>query len=161
MKGQEFKDCFAEKNTSHWKGYADDELENLETLYGISIVGQLKTFFMEIGRSDGGVFGGDYMPLYDPRMGIRDHLMFQLMFKDYLLSDGYHDLCKSPFVFFTYEDLQFYYLMTRGSNLNVRFYDSNVELVEDTGLGLLEFLIDHEVPSKGNRYTGAGDLLKI
>ncbi len=164
MKAQEFRDSFDKQNTLHWKGYAACELENLEKLYDISISDQLSVFFTEMGRCDGGVYGYAHLPTSDETRNIRSHVMF----KESLVRSiamGPTDLLflqgGGEFFFFTEPPTVYYFLRTNKENFHVHRFDSSTGEVEDTEIELLDFLINHEVPGKGDFPVSEGDLLKI
>jgi len=46
-------------NSEYVLGYSGDEIEKIERLYEIKIGGDLRRFFLEMGRSDGGLIGDD------------------------------------------------------------------------------------------------------
>ncbi len=164
MKGQEFKDCFAQKNTLHWKGYADYELSDLEKLYNIRIGCQLKTFFIEMGRCDGGVYGNFHLPTNDDSKGVRSHFIFQRSTVMNVASDPDNMkflLGGGHFVFFAEPPTVYYFLRTNKENFHVHRFDSSTGEVEDTEIELLDFLINHDVPGKGDFPVSEGDLLKI
>jgi len=58
-------------NSEYVLGYSEDEIEKIERLYEIKIGGDLRRFFLEMGRSDGGLIVDDPIFLYNARIRIR------------------------------------------------------------------------------------------
>ncbi len=163
MNINQFKEKFPTSNTSKWKGYSKEEILKIEKLYDIEVKGEFRYFLQELGRGDGGIFGDEFICLYRTTWGIRYHLLEQFSLVQELQLDGHGDLIRDcgAFPFFSYNDLDFYFLLTKCQSDIVYHHDTVDESVESTGLSLFAFLSKRNVPKKGDRWVTYGDLLKF
>ncbi|URN88749.1 MAG: SMI1/KNR4 family protein [Pseudomonas protegens] len=143
-------------------GYSLDELEKIKRLYDIRISGQLQSFLLEMGRSDGGLIGDSFIQLYRPSWRVRTHLLFQVGFLSQMQEAGHYEFLNKPFVLAWVSETQYYFIQTLMGDDAVYHYDSNVECVVKTEwdlLGLLKMLM---CANGGDIKAGVvGDLLEI
>ncbi len=144
------------------RGYDQAELRKLEELYDIVIDGELASFLVKAGRSDGGVIGDDPVVLYRSAWSVRAHILFQLGLIESLQDAGAWVHVKKPFVVSLESETQYYFLRTGATDGSRVFrFDGNVGSVSDTGMSLAGYLLDVM-----NRYelagvVCAGEMLRI
>ncbi|NBF01552.1 SMI1/KNR4 family protein [Pseudomonas sp. Fl5BN2] len=143
------------------QGYANEELDQIERLYDIRISGQLKSFLLEMGRSDGGLIGDSFIQLYRPSWRVRAHLLFQVDFFNQMQETGHYEFLNKPFVLAWISETQYYFVQTSLADDAIYHYDSNVECVVKTEWDLCGFLrmLAHE--NDGDTKAVVGDLLAI
>ena len=67
-----------EEQKNALSGYSDEEILKLESLYKVSITGELHAFLKKIGRCDGGLVGDDPFLFYHEVMNVRSHIVLQI-----------------------------------------------------------------------------------
>lgn len=146
------------------EGYTENELDMIARLYKIDVVSMLKSFFIEIGRSSGGLLCEDQLPLYNPDWKVRDHLYTQFVFYDDLQNLALFNYLNKPFVFSILAETQYYFLQTNSDDPDsVYRYDENDGVVYDTETDLFAFLkelVDGNM-RKGFTCHDEGNLLLI
>lgn len=151
---------------SEIKGYTNEELSKIESLYGVIIKGELREFLLLAGRCDGGLLGGDDpIILYRESWNARTHILFQLSILEALQEVGAWAYINKPFVFSLVSENTYYYLMTESDDENVFMYSEISRSVSSTGIGFMEYLNElynkTNIVCRKNTYSPHGDLLRI
>jgi hypothetical protein len=146
------------------EGYSEVELGKIESLYDISIQGQLKTFLLEMGRCDGGLIGDDPIILYRSNMNVANFVLLQNGLREEIYDTGWQDISsQKPFNFAIESETLSYFVLTNSDEPNcVYFYDENKEKTGRTEWDLFSCLKNFTEYFGGNIYPiVAGDLLEI
>ncbi|WP_227430087.1 SMI1/KNR4 family protein [Psychrobacter sp. I-STPA6b] len=122
------------------KGYSEDEIKQIEALYGICIQGEFKQFMRCMGRSSGGLLAEDSIMLYNFQPTI--HMILYKSYNDELLySSGYDFSYKNSFFFACLSETHLYFLKTTSDNPDrVYHHVEGSEDIRDTGQNFTEFL---------------------
>ncbi|OOV99540.1 hypothetical protein [Pseudomonas sp. MF4836] len=143
-------------------GYSLEDLERIERLYDVRISGQLKSFLLEMGRSDGGLIGDSIIQLYRPSWRIRAHLLFQVDFFSQMQESGNYVFLNKPFVLAWISETQYYFVQTLLADDAIYHYDSNVESVVKTRWDICCFMKSLVSERVGDMKVGVvGNLLEI
>lgn len=131
-----------EIDISKIKGYTGDEIQKIERLYDIKIVGQLRDFLSCMGRCSGGFFGDDLLMFYREIKSVRSHVLSQLTLRDDLCSLQLWELVnKKPFLVSFENQTQYYFLLTESDASDLVYhYDENEGMVEKTHWTFHEYL---------------------
>lgn len=135
-------------DASKIEGYSDDELNKIERLYDVRIVGQLRQFMSVMGRSSGGLIGDDPIILYRPTWVIRDYLMLQIWLEDRInefhcknLFEGLPTGVNRPFLFSIAGETQYFFVATKCDNPDmVYYYDENSDILRSVKIEFFEFM---------------------
>lgn len=124
-------------------GYAEDEICQIERLYGICVRGQLREFLLAAGRSGGSLLGDDPIILFRNSWPVRGQILFQVKMFTYLQEIGAWNYLNKPFVVSLESETQYYYLQTDSEEYDLVYhYDENNDTVECTNTTLFEYLKD-------------------
>ena len=131
-----------EIDISKIKGYTGDEIQKIERLYDIKVVGQLRDFLSCMGRCSGGFFGDDLLMFYREIKSVRSHVLSQLTLRDNLCSLQLWELVnKKPFLVSFENQTQYYFLLTESDTPDLVYhYDENEDVVEKTHWTFHEYL---------------------
>jgi hypothetical protein len=134
-------------------GYSEAELGKIETLYDLSITGDLRKFLLMMGRCDAGLIGDDPLILYRGSWTAQDQLEFQHAFRRRLVQAELEVYCEEkPFVISNESEVHYYFVLTASTEPDLVYhYYQGDESAHSTGLPLLDYL-------RGvlRRYTGYG-----
>ena len=130
-----------EEQKSALSGYSDAEILKLESLYKVSITGELQAFLKKIGRCDGGLVGDNPFLFYREIMNVRSHILLQVYLINELQEMGAYDQIKNPFIVAVEYETQFMYLQTKRGDGIVYCFDENNQIVESTGLTFSEYCL--------------------
>lgn len=171
-------------NLKGFRGYTPSEIEKMEIFYGIKISGDLRRFFVELGRSSGNVLFSDFLIPYSgyyaakTPAGVSGHVACQLEFKNDLRKYGRPFGTGNPFLFSVANETQYFFLRTKAdeplrgitpeddySELNedpetVYLYDENLGKVSNTGTRLREYLTSI-IQKQSSDKDGAGEMIVI
>ena len=158
-----------EEQKNALSGYSDEEILKLESLYKVSITGELQAFLKKIGRCDGGLVGDNPFLFYREIMNVRSHILLQVYLINELQEMGAYDQIKNPFIVAVEYETQFMYLQTKRGDGIVYCFDENNQIVESTGLTFSKYCLkvyDHYIRhgSNPNRRFGVickGEMLVI
>ena len=142
---------YLEKNGKQSTGYSDEEIEEIEKFYEITIKDDLKDFFRMAGRSDGGLLGKIGLLFYK-NWEVRKQCIFQDDFNgECLVKNKYYTEANCyPFIFFVEDSL--YYIVTTRENSEflesytkkdrVHCYNMETQELTHTGKTFNEFMVD-------------------
>jgi hypothetical protein len=143
-------------------GYTGNEIEKIERLYDIVASNQLRSFFLEMGKSDGGAIGDYFIPLYRPTWRVRQHILFQMDFFNRLQEENFFEYLYKPFVISLVSETQYYFLETSSHGDEVFHYDENNSAVTSSSLDLVNFLKSLVLRNSGKiQKSTVGNLLEI
>lgn len=143
-------------------GYSEDEIGQIERLYGILVRGQLREFLLAAGRAGGVLFGDDPIILYREAWSVRTQILFQVKLFTALQDIKAWGSINKPFAVSWESETQYYYLQTKSEKCDVVYhYDENDELVRSTDMSLFEYLRDVHNRYGPRRAECRGELLKI
>ena len=142
---------YLEKNGKQSTGYSDEEIEEIEKFYEITIKDDLKDFFRMAGRSDGGLLGKIGLLFYK-NWEVRKQCIFQDDFNgECLVKNKYYTEANCyPFIFFV-EDSLYYFVTTRENSEflesytkkdRVHCYNMETQELTHTGKTFNEFMVD-------------------
>ena len=142
---------YLEKNNRQAMGYNDEEIEEIEKFYEITIKDDLKDFFRMAGRSDGGLLGKIGLLFYK-NWEVRKRCIFQDDFNgECLVKNKYYTEANCyPFIFFV-EDSLYYFVTTRENSEflesytkkdRVHCYNMETQELTHTGKTFNEFMVD-------------------
>lgn len=130
------------------EGYSEDEITKLELIFDISITGDLKCFFKEIGRCLGGILGDDSLIPYRDHWLHQQHLDFQNACRDDLIEIGCSDYVGLGEFFFSREsDGCFdYFVRTKSDkpDLVYEVYDDRVRRTDKSFIEHVTALVQSE-----------------
>lgn len=135
---------YLEKNNRQAMGYNDEEIEEIEKFYEITIKDDLKDFFRMAGRSDGGLLNKNDLIFYK-NLTVREHVIFQWNFDEKCIIDNelYEEIKEYFLVFLINKSL--YYLISIEKDVEKLYvYSYNMETQEltHTGKTFNEFMVD-------------------
>ncbi len=142
---------YLEKNNRQAMGYNDEEIQEIEKFYEITIKDDLKDFFRMAGRSDGGLLGKIGLLFYK-NWEVRKQCIFQDDFNgECLVKNKYYTEANCyPFIFFV-EDSLYYFVTTRENSEflesytkkdRVHCYNMETQELTHTGKTFNEFMVD-------------------
>ena len=131
-----------EEQKSALSGYSDAEILKLESLYKVSITGELQAFLKKIGRCDGGLVGDNPFLFYREIMNVRSHILLQVYLINELQEMGAYDQIKNPFIVAVEYETQFMYLQTKRDDGIVYCFDENNQKVESIRFTLSEYCLN-------------------
>ena len=154
-------------------GYSNEELDKIEKLYNIKIIGNFRLFMVKMGRCIGGLLSDEPFIFYK-KWSIHSHLLTQIGFKDELLDivlDKYasfsRQYCNGVFLISIESETQYYYLNTKSKFPERIFhFDENTDTIKDTGKEFIDYVIwvVERYRKYGEYYSGLicqGELLII
>lgn len=157
-----------EIDISKIKGYTGDEIQKIERLYDIKVVGQLRDFLSCMGRCSGGFLGDDLLMFYRKIKSVRSHVLSQLTLRDDLCSLQLWELVnKKPFLVSFENQTQYYFLLTESDTPDLVYhYDENEDTVEATHWTFYEHIknlvdTDTRMYKKNMRPDYCGELIII
>ena len=129
--------------TAHLKGYSELEINKIEKLYGVAVMGDFRSFLHSVGRSDGGVIGDDPLIIYRASWNVRAHLLFQMSFFNSMQEARAWDFLNKPFVLALESETQYFFLQTGiVGEQSIFHFDENTGLVKNTGFQLADYLMN-------------------
>ncbi len=156
------------EDSRHFRGYLPGELPLIAAAYDIEVKGQLRSFLLQVGRSDGGLWGPGLLTLYGVHRGLRSHILFQGGVSDRLKGvEEYQELYPhngKPFVIGIEYETQYYVLLTENENADeVYRFDENTDRFYTTGQTLFEWLRSYlpERRCPAGSSDAVGDLLSF
>jgi len=130
------------------EGYTDEEIARLETIFDISIDGDLRCFFSQVGRCFGGILGDESMIPYRDHWLHQQHLDFQNACRDDLIEIGCSDYVGLGEFFFSREsDGCFdYFVRTKSDkpDLVYEVYDDRVRRTDKSFIEHVTALVQSE-----------------
>lgn len=131
-----------EINLAEIKGYSNEEIRKIESLYDINITNQLYDFLVCMGRYSGGFFCDYPLMFYRSKKNVRSHILSQIKLREDLSSLQQWELLRQkPFLISFESETQYYFLLTKGADPNLVYhYDENEETVSATNWTFYEYL---------------------
>lgn len=143
-------------------GYHEDEMQKIERVFRMKIVGDFKHFMIRAGKSDGGLIGDESLILYRQEWDIRTHIVWQEYFLRKIIVLQEYKSGDKPFMFSIENDLKYYFLRTGIEQDGFVFcFNEEEGMVFNTNMTFVEYLFDLMSREKPNGVVCHGDLLQI
>lgn len=137
MKTRNFQKLFGSTNFPAI-GYSDFEVEKIERLFDVVILGQLRSFLKIAGKSSGGFLNDNFL-LYQ-NIGLRRHFLAQLDLYESLQDIGEWELVRNkPFLIEIEFETQYYFTLSNEEG-RMYIYDDERECATCLGMDLYEFI---------------------
>lgn len=132
---------FCDDSAIFVRGYSDQELVLISTLYDIEIKGQLRQFMRVCGRCAAYKFGDDPMIIFREYWDVRAQFLFQVEFRSLLGRLGEYRDFEMPFCF-SWENENEYAFLKSSVDDEVFVFNENINRIQETNMDFLTYLQD-------------------